>query len=302
MSSNSKVVAWLPVRAAVVLSALVLASQHPVSLGAQAAAADRAMSLSPTDTWDTFSADVTIRRHLVSADGAASAEAPQVRYRWTRSQREGGWKSTIEIAGLARPDIQSTRGRVPLAEPTSIVRIEDDEDGTAPRVYNRRGQMIRLPSVDDRRVLGEPVPGSLDVPRLPDLAYPDARRSSSPGRDWIDAFVAAPARKDARRAALQRRFGRTTERVRNLDRFVTTSAEGTMEVLADRVTALPVEVNIVRDGALVAQSTLGYGAGSHGALVRRSVRTEQLVAAGSSARAVAHIELSNVRLDRRGVR
>lgn len=300
MSSTRSTVRWLPAWAALVVF-VVLTSPWIAAVAAQAAA-DRAASLSPTDSWDTFSADVTIRRHLKSAAGDASAEAPLVRYRWTRSQRAGGWKSTIEIARLAAPMIRSTRGQALLAEPTTIVRIEDDEDGTAPRVYNRRGLLVRLPSVEDRRVLGEPVPGSLDVPKLPDLAYPDAKRSSTPGRDWVDAFVAAPSRKEARRAALQRRFGRTSGRVRHLDRFITTSADGTMEVLADPASALPIEVNVVRDGALVAQSTLGYSAGANGALIRRSVRSEHVVAADSGARAVAQIELSNVRLDRRGGR
>jgi hypothetical protein len=302
MSSTRLFVRWRPVRAAMVLSVLVLTSQQVASVAAQAAASTRAAGLAPTDAWDTFSVDVTMRRHLVSADGAASAEAPLVRYRWTRSQRQGGWTSTIEIAGLAAPAIRSSRGQAPLSEPTTIVRIEDNEDGTAPRVYNRRGHLVRLPSVDDRRILGEPVPGSIDVPQLPDLTYPDAKRSSSPGRDWVDAFVAAPARKAARRSALQHRFGRTTGRVRHLDRFVTTSADGTMEVLADPASALPIEVNLVRDGALVAQSTLGYSVGANGALVRRSVRSEQVVATGSTNRAVARIELANVRLDRRGAR
>jgi hypothetical protein len=252
------------------------------------------------DDWDTFSADVTIRRHLLTAEGKTSAEAPTVRYRWTRAQRAGGWKSTIEITGLANPMIRSPKGPVLLERPASVVRIEDDEDGTPLRVFDRRGRPVRLPSIEDRRVLGEPVEGSLRVPAVPELAHVDAKRPAHRGRDWVDAFIAVPGRKALRREALNRRFGRAIGRVRDLDRFVTGDGKQTMEVLTDRMSAVPVEINVARDGRLVAQSTLTYGLAADGTLRRRAVHTEQRVSASSAERAVAHIELSNLRLERRG--
>jgi hypothetical protein len=258
--------------------------------------------LSPADDWDTFSADVTIRRHMLTAEGKASAEAPTVRYRWTRAQRAGGWRSTIEITGLAAPTIRSPKGPVLLDRPASVVRIEDDEDGTPLRVFDRRGWPVRLPSVEDRRVLGDPVEGSLRVPALPELAHVDAKRPADRGRDWVDAFIAVPSRKSARREALNRRFGRANGRVRNLDRFVNGDANQTLEVLTDRTTAVPVEINVARDGGLVAWSTLTYDSAANGTLRRRAVHTEQRMSARSAERAVAHIELSNLRLERRGVR
>lgn len=301
--------------AATALSVIVLGSTGVATLVAQSA--ERTPSLSPADSWDTFSAEVTIRRHLLAPDGATSADAPTVRYRWTRSQRASGWKSTVEIAGLSAPTFRSSsRPRskdaaagpaVLLDPPTSVVRIEDDEDGTPVKVFDRQGRAMRLPSVEDRRVLGEPVAGSLQVPALPELAFPDARRAADTGREWVDAFIAVPSRKEARRDALRRRFGRATDRVRNLDRFITAEGAHTMEVLTDRTTAVPIEINVARDGVLVAQSTLTYGSGAGGALVRRAVRTEQTLSTTSTStnstqRAVANVELSNIRLERRGRR
>ncbi len=284
------------------VAVIALGPSTVATLRAERATGEWAPGLSPADAWDTFSADVTIRRHLLTTDGKTSAEAPTVRYRWTRSQRAGGWKSTIEVTGRAAPTIRSPKGPVLLDQPSSVVRIEDDEDGTPLRVFDRRGQPMRLPSVEDRRVLGEPVAGSLRVPALPELAFPDARRRADRGRDWVDAFIAAPDRKTARRDALNRRFGRSAGRVRNLDRFVTADGNHTMEVLADRTSAVPIEINVARDGVLVAQSTLAYEAGPGGTLLRRGVRTEQRASATSAQRAVAHVELSNLRLERRGMR
>lgn len=287
--------------AAIAAAVITLGPSSVATLVAQRATPERTEGLSPADAWDTFSADVTIRRHLLTADGTVSAEAPTVRYRWTRSQRTGGWKSTIEVTGLAAPTIQSQKGPVLLDRPSSVVRIEDDEDGTPLRVFDRRGQPMRLPAVEDRQVLGEPVAGSLRVPALAELAYPNARRRDDHGRDWVDAFIATPNRKAARHEALTRRFGRAHGRVKNLERFVTTDGNQTMEVLADRLSAVPLEINVARDGALVAQSTLTYESESGGTLRRRAVHTEQRMSSSTNQRAVAHVELSNLRLERRGV-
>jgi hypothetical protein len=279
----------------------IVASTDTTRLVANTPTVDRHSSLSPSDSWDTFSAEITMRRHLLTSDGP-SAEAPTVRYRWTRSQRATGWKSTIEITSVAAPSVRSANGPVLLDDGQTVVRIEDDEDGTPARVYNRHGDAIQLPSGDDRRVLGEPVAGSLKVPALPELAYPDATRPSNSGREWVDAFIATPSRKQLRRDALHNRFGRASGRVRNFDRFVSTDERHTVEVLADRTSALPIEINVARDGTLIAQSTIAYAPGTAGTLVRRSVRTEHIVSSDATRRAVASIELSNVRLERRGVR
>jgi len=239
---------------------------------------------------------------LLAKDGTVTAEAPTVRYRWTRSERAGGWKSTIEVTGLAAPAIQSLKGPVLLDQPTSVVRIEDDEDGTPLRVFDRHGRAMRLPSIEDRHVLGEPVAGVLRVPALPELAHSDARRRADHSRDWVDAFIAVPHRKSARRDALNRRFGGAEGRVRDLDRFVTADGNHTMEVLTDRTSAVPIEINVARDGMLVTQSTLTYDAESGGTLRRRAVHTEQRLSTTADERAVAHVELSNIRLERRGGR
>lgn len=281
---------------------IALGPSSVATLVAQRAPEERTQGLSPGDAWDTFSADITIRRHLLTGDGKASAEAPTVRYRWTRSERAGGWKSIIEVTGLTAPTIRSAKGPVLLAQPASVVRIEDDEDGTPLRVFDRRGQPMRLPSVHDRQVLGAPVEGSLRVPALPELAHPDARRRADRGRDWVDAFIALPDRKTVRRDALTRRFGRAAGRVRNLDRFVTAEGAHTMEVLADRTSAVPLEINVARDGILVARSTLAYEPGSGGTLRRRAVHTEQRLSNGTDQRTVALVELSNLRLEQRGGR
>lgn len=286
----------------VVLAVVAMTMANDVAVTAQAEPARRSGGLQPGDRWDTFVADIAVRRHLLSADGAPSAEAPTLHYRWTRSQRQNGWTSRMDLTNASAPTIQSANGRLLAIDPTAIGRVEDDEDGTPPRVYDRRGQIVRLPSIDDRRVLGTPVAGSLHLPELPEVDSSRATRRSSTGREWVDAFIAAPTQASVRRDSLRRGFGPSAGRVRHLDRFVRSDATGTTEVLADTATGLPVEINVVHDGVLTTQSTLDYLVGAGGVRVRRSVRTEQRVVATSASRAVAVVNWSNLRLEHRGVR
>lgn len=294
------VFAQLPI-VAVAVATLAVGSIDVATLVADTAA-DRFAALSPSDAWDTFSAELTIHRHLVAPDNTPAAQAPTVRYRWTRSKHRGGWRSVVDIPDITAPVVRTIKGVALLDRPPSVARIEDDEDGTPVRVFDRRGRAMRLPSVDDRRVLGEPVEGSLRVPALPEIAYPDAKRANSASRDWVDAFIAVPDRKTIRLDSLRRRFGGAVGRVRNLDRFVVSDAEQTIEVLADRTTAVPVEINVAHDQRLVGHSTVTYGAGPGGALVRQAVRTEQRLSSPSASRAVAQVEIAQVRLERRGER
>ena len=119
------------------------------------------------------------------------------------------------------------------------------------------------------------------------------------GRDWIESVIASPNKQSDRRAALERQHGKPVGRIGGFDRFLTTRGEDTVEVLADSQTALPVEINTVRGGALVAHTTVSYTAGAGGSLVRRSVHTEHALPSPDGERAVTDIEFANVRFEER---
>ena len=58
----------------------------------------------------------------------------------------------------------------------------------------------------------------------------------------------------------------------------------------------------MRDGALVSHSVLSYAEDPGAGLVRRRIRSEQLLSPESGDRAVVDFELANIRLDRGGAR
>lgn len=117
-------------------------------------------------------------------------------------------------------------------------------------------------------------------------------------RDWVDHLLPTAAGRASRRAAFTRDMGSPQGAVRGLERFLQNRDGITTEVLSDPTWSVPVEINVLRDGALVSHSVLSYDEDPGAGLVRRRIRSEQLLSPESGDRAVVDFELANIRLDR----
>jgi hypothetical protein len=247
-----------------------------------------------TGSWNAFSADITIRHSRVKADGTPTGVVtPAVKHHWERRLTAAGWKSTMTLGSEPVVTVEGLNGRKRIENPFAITRIEDDEDGTPLRFFDRKGDQVRLPSEADLpRFNGtaSPFPGS-------EASLASAVRPLSFSRDWSDALVASPERSATRRAALERRFGKPEGHVRALDRYLSTRGDETVEVLADPQLALPVEINVVREQTLVSHTTIGYVRGAGGSLIRRSLHMERTLPDASGERTVTDVEVDNVRLE-----
>jgi hypothetical protein len=227
----------------------------------------------------------------------------------------------MTVLSVAPLTVQATRGpkTVPAGSPVS--RIEIGDGATPTRVFDAAGrQLFMLPSrprpaadadpliemieryrtgagdaIRAARAASEAVPAVASDP--PRAAVTDAR-----ARGWIDQLMPSAAGREARRAALVRDFGASQGAIRGLDRFVTNAGGATTEVLADPAWAVPVEINVARNGLLVSQTVVGYEQDPGAGLVRRRIHSEQLLSAESGDRAVADVEFSSIRLDRGGLR
>lgn len=254
----------------------------------------RANAASTAERWNTFSADITIRHSRVKADGRpAGGMAPAMRYRWERRLTGAGWKSTMTFESETPVSLQSPGGRKQIENPFAIARIEDDEDGTPLRLFNRKGERVHVPSEPQLRRQFNRVPGPLVAN---ETALANAVRPRTLGREWSETILAMPSKSAARRASLERRFGRSAGRVRALDRFISTLDQDTTEVLADPQTALPLEINVVRNQALLSHTTMGYVRGEGGALIRRTLRIERAIP-DTGERTATDVEINNVRLE-----
>lgn len=111
---------------------------------------------------------------------------------------------------------------------------------------------------------------------------------------WFQSLVFKDADLPNRRQALERSHGRPAGRVGKLSRYVQPRGEFSEELLVDPASALPVEVNLTKQDALEAHTTIEYGTATKGQMVRRHLRTEQRLDGRSGRRSVVSVDFSNV--------
>jgi hypothetical protein len=269
----------------------------------------------PIPTWDTFTADVTIRRRLVKKDGAVAAEAPEMRYRWVRHRTADGWKSTMTVLSAAPERVETSKGPQLVSRKIPISRIEIGDPKTPARVFDTEGRMVFLPATPPRSADATP---SVDhhanaqvmtaeaaarelsrrlgngAPTVSSALAGDA--SDAHSQAWIGHMLPGIAGRAERRAALAQRMGAPQGMIRGLERFVSTTGDTTTEILADPTWSVPVEINVARAGTLVSHSVLTYAQDPGAGLFRRRLQGELLVAPESGDRAQVDFELSNIRL------
>ena len=279
--------------------------------------ASRTPGVAPAPAWDTFSADVTIRRRLVRKDGTPGPEAPEMRYRWVRSLGDTGWKTTMTVLSASSDVVQTSKGPQAVSRNVAVARIEIGDPASPSRIFDANGRlMFMLPTRPRPTADADPLPALLASLGRPSSAVARSTREADElvalapadtferatrdarSRSWVDHLMPDTAGRATRRAALTRQMGAPQGMVRGLERYVSNEGAATTEVLLDPVWAVPVEINVVRDGRLVSHSAVSYQEDPGAGLVRRRIRSEQLLSAESGDRASADIEFANIRLDR----
>jgi hypothetical protein len=241
-------------------------------------------------------ADLRIRQQQVNASGRAIGVAsPGVTLHVDRRQASGRWHVTISLAGIDRPRVRTNKGTSLLDNPFFVTRLEYDEgSGGEPAFYDAAGRRVTVATDAQRRQLGLPASQrktNWDVNVLAGRVM----RMSPPAQALTAGLVtdSSTSERDKRRQRLEQRYGRSSGRVRGLDRFVVSVPDETEEVLVAPDTALPVEINATQRGALVAHLQFTYDRTSTG-FVRRLLRSEQAVGDAAGSRAVTEIELANL--------
>jgi hypothetical protein len=257
---------------------------------------------------ETVSADISITRSRVNADGTPQGVPTQVNYHWVRERVNARWRTVVTLPWTMSWAIDpQTRTARDVGE--RPVRVEDNEDGTPLLFFNRRGEQIQVPSASElgrARANFSRLPGAkndLDAPLRPAAVGAQMLRPSATpaGQSWADTLFADSSQTSGRREALERTNGPSKGRTRGLDRFVSYRGDAAIETLVDPATALPVEINIVRGGALVMQTLVTYAAATAGTLVRQRLLCTRL-ADSSGRRAIVDVRFANVRTSTGGVR
>lgn len=300
---------WHPASVVAAFSVWMICSGlNPVPLAAVDApvAGWRSDSLKASDSWNTLTVDMAVRRKHVKADGTATgALSPAVSYRIERSKRSGSWKTVMTVLSMERSPVYSLDGLVGSPSPLSVARIEDDENGTPVRAYDSLGRQLELPQIaaSSRATLASLVENSsagtastgASWSRRPLLSNAAAQMKDGVS---VDNFIATGADRKVRLQAFERRFGRASS-VKGLSRFSKTTGDLVEEVLVDPQAIVPVENNVVSNATLVSHRTFAYGAAYADALVRTGVHSEHLIAPSTGERAVVDTTFTNISLTRR---
>jgi hypothetical protein len=159
-----------------------------------------------------------------------------------------------------------------------IGRIEDDEDGTPVRVYDRNGVRLAVPP--------SPLAGDA-VSALP----------RATGQQWLNALVATTGNKSARQQAFERQFGKATK-AGPLNRYLKLQTDTSQEVLVDPKTVVPVESNATKNGQRVGHRTFTYAPAPDSALVRNKV-TAETTSDVTGERVIVDTTFENIRLELR---
>jgi hypothetical protein len=246
--------------------------------------------------WNAFRADIEMSQRRVTAAGqVVGVTPPRLSLHLERTRGAKGWKTAMTLNRAERAVVQTQSGPKSLDNPFLLGRIEFDEaDGRGPRFYNQQGQEVPDPAVVGQQLLH---PRSGPSPAANPRALPPV--SSMPvaaNQHWMDAVIATPDGKDARRHRFEQQFGPQSGTSGRLRRFVLQRGADQQEVLVDPDTELPVDVTLTSHGALVRHTHIGYATYAGGVLARKSLQTEAAIP-DSSDHLVTDIELSNISVD-----
>lgn len=249
------------------------------------AGAPRAAPQGISDSAAAFRADILIRHERRSADGALVGRSVERTMHIERHMRQGRSRTTLRMNAPRRALLDTPGRKTTITNPAYIARIEFDDDGGTPRMYDAAGRVVTPLSGDLMRLL-QVAPARRGAP--------SASRASGHGFVF-GSFVADASGRQERRDALRGRFGAPVGRVRGLDRFTRATDDEVTEVLAIPDEGLPVET-VTSSTKGRTRTSITYSAAGRRGQVRRLTRTEATFG-DSSDRLVTEIQLSNVVID-----
>jgi hypothetical protein len=230
--------------------------------------------LADTNSWNAYGADIITVLRNVRADGkpAAFAEIPSSRH--VERRLEGNrWHTTMTIGSRAGTMPASFAAQ---AARTRIVRVEDDGDGSPPRLYN--GEGVLIPPYSD---LHQPRPAlrRSTVPAMPVIERPVTQRPVKPAdRSSVQAWILSSDGLAGRTEALQRAFGTPSSIVDRpgFNRYVVHhGAAAVTTVTVDAGLGATVEMVEVNGSDTTLHVTLAYDSHADGVMTLSHERIER---------------------------
>jgi hypothetical protein len=307
----------------IVLVALACHDESPPIAGIRAPTKVAAvMAIDTTeDTWNYYSADVTVTREAGQNTAQVSNGTTHSSFGIVRTLSGDMWSSDI-----AEDPLESTGlGTAPDPE-IDIGRLQTDDAGSYLNAYTRGGTPISItPSLmTNEYPIMDPPPGHDPLPRFP---TPPPGASDNVGlqggfvrtpamdlnvgqpvnhnghrvdpRAWLANVVSTPKNRIALTAGRIRHLGLTVGKIRGLDRYVATTNGMLLEELVDPLTGATVERNLLANGRLVVHQTRSFVDAGGGRFALAKIRIENARAGSENAPMVTEISFNNVRIETR---
>jgi hypothetical protein len=232
--------------------------------------------------WDSVTADMTFTTFRT---GAPASGTRAMSFTFERYRYNGSWRTRMTVQDVAARVHQTLDGPQSTDAWFGVSRIEFDEDGSPPRVYDRSGALIAL-TQQERQAL--------------DLPPPTAVFPATPSGDhWIESLIVPLAKSLIRNSSFVSQLGSAVGSINGLQRHMSVIGGEQIEMLIDPTLGVPIEMNVVQNGSLVSQRTYTYSAVANERFMRRSVRTEQLIPDSRGTRLVTILDVTNIQLHRR---
>jgi hypothetical protein len=234
---------------------------------AMPAAAQRAVDETAMAKAGEMSVEVSITHTMVDKDGKLAFPVPApTRFTVVRTRRSARWQTVVTYRKHAGTPTRAS------SHPLDGARVEFDEDSGATRVYDSAGELNTLLSTDS-------------------AAGPSLAQAP---KQWLEGLIASDAGRFTRSRDLSEKYGQPVGREDGLDRYLVHREGVVEEVLADPRSALPREINTVRDGILESHIVFDYDRRGDGTWMRRRMRAEQIVPGEAGHRARTTVEFANL--------
>jgi hypothetical protein len=313
----------LPVPPLIVFAVLACHDESPPVTGPSVPTKPAAMMAIDTteDTWNYYSADVTITREAGQNTAQVNNGTTHSSFAIVRTLNGDMWSSDI-----AENPLEST-GLGSSPDPAiDLGRLQTDDAGNYLYAYTRGGTPISItPSLmTDQYAIMDPPPGHDPLPRFPtpppgasanvgvqrgfdrplskDIGLGEAVNHNGhrvDPRAWLANVVSTPKNRIALAAGRIKHLGPSVGKIRDLDRYVARTNGMDLEELVDPLTAATVERNLAVNGRLIVHQTRSFIDAGGGRFALAKIRIENARAGSQAGPMVTEISFNNVRIETR---
>lgn len=273
------------------------------------------------DTWNYYSADVTITRSAGENSASITNGTTQSSHNIVRTLSGNLWSSSLSFSPLPSMGV----GTTPSAN-VDIASLQTDDAGDYLQIYRRDGTLVSVPAdLTTQYPTLSPPSGHSPLPTFPasppgapdimttarlapsvsvDMSVPlggvNSRGHRVDPRAWLANVIVTPKNRIALASGRLKQLGASVGNVGKLNRFLHQGKDNTtLEELVDPVSGATVERNVAVNGQLMFHMTRSYADAGNGRYVLTGMHIESRRAGTSDRPTLTDIAYNNIHVETR---